>query len=115
MSGHQRDLTGLTHPFPQLRSSDLPLRKLEAIAPGFAVGARAGIAVPIPGTADVRAGLEHMGGHSDPLQVMDHPDAGEACADDDRFVKGAILLLRHATAPDLRRPPTRDRRRSLCA
>ena len=48
------------------------LGKGVAVGPAFGIEARAGIAVPVPGAADVRAGLEDPRGHAQFAQAVEH-------------------------------------------
>src|SRR6185295_12933153 len=57
-----------------------------AVGPALRIEARAGIAVPVPGAAEVAAGLEHGGLDAEVEQALDLVDAGDARADDDGFV-----------------------------
>ena len=63
-----------------------------AIGPAFRIEAGAGIAVPVPGAADVAAGLEDPRGHAEFAQAVEHEHAGNAGADDDRVVSRDLIL-----------------------
>ena len=69
------------------------LRERIAVGPAFGIEAGAGIAVPVPGAADVGARLEDPRGHAEFAQAVQHEHAGNAGADDDRVV-GRDLVLR---------------------
>ena len=68
------------------------------------VAARARIAVPVPGAADARAALVHARRHAEPAQPMQHVEAGETGADDDRVVDFVcclgVALRRSASEPE---------------
>jgi hypothetical protein len=49
------------------------------------VAAAARIAVPIPGAADIAAGLEGAHRETEPAQAMDRVEAADPGADDDRI------------------------------
>ena len=55
-----------------------------AVGPAFGIEAGAGIAVPVPGAADIGAGLEHPRRHAEFAQAIEHEHAGNPGADDDR-------------------------------
>src|SRR5690242_5858461 len=57
----------------------------EGVAVGTALGieARAGIAIPVPGAADLGAGLEHAYLQAHLAQAVELVHAGQAGADDD--------------------------------
>ena len=57
-----------------------------AVGPALRIEARPGIAVPVPGAAEIAAGLEHGGLDAEVDQALDLVDAGDARADDDGFV-----------------------------
>ena len=64
------------------------------------VAARAGVAVPVPGAADAAARLEHPRREPEPPQPVQHVQAGEAGADDDRVEHhGRLLVHRHDVGP----------------
>src|SRR6202140_2458433 len=63
-----------------------------AIGPAFGIETRAGITVPVPGAADVRAGLEDPRGHTQFAQAVEHIHAGNPGADDDRVVDRELTL-----------------------
>ena len=60
------------------------LRELVAVVEALDVAAAAGITIPVPGAADAAGSLQTL--HRKPFaaQQMDHVQAGETCADDDR-------------------------------
>ena len=58
--------------------------KLVGILDAIAIAARARIAVPVPGAADPAALLKDPHGEPHSAQPMEHVEAGEASADDDR-------------------------------
>ena len=58
------------------------------------IAARARIAVPVPGAADARAALVDARRHPQPAQPMQHVEAGETGADDDRVV-ACLRVSRH--------------------
>src|SRR5207237_9095752 len=75
------------------------------------IEARAGITVPVPGAADIRAGLENPRGHAQFAQAVEHIHAGNPGADDDRVVDRKLALawafrqdvcVRHDLFPSLR-------------
>ena len=86
---------------------DLGLRRV-ALAPGplllellgervrvghaLDVAAGTGVAVPVPGAADVRGGLDAESGHAELAQPVEHVEAGRACPDDDRVGEGSPLV-----------------------
>ena len=67
--------------------------ELVGILDAIGIAAGAGIAVPVPGTADAAAPLEDLYREPHPAQAMKHVEAGEACADDDR-----VHIRRHRGA-----------------
>ena len=69
------------------------LGKRIAIGPAFGIEAGAGIAVPVPGAADIGAGLEHPRGHAQLAQAVEHEHAGNPGADDDRVVFRDLILV----------------------
>ena len=77
------------------------LGKRIAVGPAFGIEAGAGIAVPVPGAADVGAGLEDARGHAEFAQAVEHEHAGNPGADDDRVV-GRDLILRWPLRQDVR-------------
>ena len=90
------------------------LGKGVAIGPAFGIETRAGITVPVPGAADVRAGLEDPCGQAQFAQAVEHIHAGNPGADDDRVVDRKLALalagafrqgvcVRHDRFPSLRR------------
>src|SRR5437762_5993903 len=62
------------------------LGKGVAVGPAFGIETRAGVTVPVPGAADVRATLEHPCGHAQFAQAVEHIHAGNPGADDDGVV-----------------------------
>src|SRR6185503_5911806 len=54
-----------------------------AVGPALRIEARAGIAVPVPGAADVGAGLEDLYAKAEAAQAMELIEARHAGADDD--------------------------------
>ena len=62
-----------------------------AVVDGLDVAACAGIAVPVPGAADVAGLLDHHSGEAGLAQAMQEVEAGKPGADD-----GDIDLLRRA-------------------
>ena len=54
-----------------------------AVGPALRIEARAGIAVPVPGAADIGAGLEDFCAEPEPAQPVELVQAGDAGADDD--------------------------------
>src|SRR3979411_2666596 len=68
------------------------LGKGVAIGPAFGIKTRAGITVPVPGAADVRAGLEEPYGHAPFAQAAEHIHAGNPGADDDSVVDRKLAL-----------------------
>ena len=62
------------------------LGEREAIGVAFRVEAGSGIAVPVPGSAEIGGGLEHGGIHSEVGQKFDLIDSGHSGADDDYLV-----------------------------
>ncbi len=83
----------------------LPVPLVEQLArEGVAVGialrieARAGIAVPVPGAAEIRGELQDRGLHAEVGQPLDLVDAADAGADDDDFV------VQHVTHSPSSRP-----------
>src|SRR5690606_15010357 len=60
----------------------------EGVSVGVALGieTRAWISVPVPGAADIRAGLEHAGAQTEFAQPMELVHAGEPGANDDGVV-----------------------------
>ena len=60
------------------------VRELVGILDTIGITAGAGIAVPVPGAADAAAPLEDLYRKPHPAQAMEHIEAGEARADDDR-------------------------------
>src|SRR5256885_9690010 len=73
------------------------LGKGVAIGPAFGIETRAGITVPVPGAADVRAGLEDPRGHAQFAQAVEHIHAGNPGADDDRVVDRKLTLAWRST------------------
>src|SRR6476620_12049908 len=69
------------------------LGKGVAIGPAFGIETRAGITVPVPGAADVRAGLEDPYGHAQFAQAVEHIHAGNPGADDDRVVDRELTAV----------------------
>ena len=69
----------------------------ERVPVGIALGveAGAGIAVPIPGAAEVTAGIEHGGVDPEIGEALDLVDAGDAGADDDDLV---VLVASHCVS-----------------
>ncbi len=69
------------------------LREGIGVVVAFGVAASPGVAVPVPGAADLVAGFKHQGGQ---LQVVAQQvqlvEAGETRADDDRLVVDAVLV-----------------------
>src|SRR5216110_2428328 len=68
------------------------LGKGVAIGPAFGIKTRAGITVPVPGAADVRAGLEDPHSHAQFAQAVEHIHAGNPGADDDRVIDRELTL-----------------------
>src|SRR5437016_4093502 len=68
------------------------LGKGVAIGPAFGIETRAGITVPVPGAANVRAGLEDPRGHAQFAQAVEHIHPGNPGADDDRVVARELTL-----------------------
>ena len=68
------------------------LGKGVAVGPAFGIEAGAGIAVPVPGAADIGAGLEDARGHAQFAQAVEHEHAGNPGADDDRVVGRDLIL-----------------------
>src|SRR5437016_612999 len=68
------------------------LGKGVAIGPAFGIETRARIAVPVPGAADVRAGLEDSHSHAQFAQAVEHIHAGNPGADDDRVIDRELTL-----------------------
>src|SRR5829696_585212 len=60
------------------------LRKRVAIRPALGIEAGAGIAIPVPGAADIAAGLEDARLHAEFAQPVELIKAGDARPDDDR-------------------------------
>src|SRR6185437_5503845 len=54
----------------------------ERVVDAFHVDPGTRVAVPVPGSADVIAGLEHDAAQAEPAQPVQHVHAGEAGADD---------------------------------
>ena len=69
------------------------LGKRIAIGPAFGIEAGARIAVPVPGAADIGAGLEHPRGHAQLAQAVEHEYAGNPGANDDRVVFLDLILV----------------------
>ena len=76
------------------------LREGIAVAPAFGIEARAGVAAPVPGAAEIGAGFEDPHLHAELPQPVELIDAGDPGADDNGVVRrlGRRLL------------PVRDRR-----
>ena len=72
------------------------LGKGVAVGPTFGVKPRAGITVPVPGTADTGAGLEHPRRQAEFAQAVELIEAGHPRADDDRVEIGGHLRGRLA-------------------
>jgi hypothetical protein len=67
------------------------LRKGEAVGITLGIEARAGITVPVPGAADVGAGLEYAGAEAKLAQPVELVHARQTGADDDGVeVEGRI-------------------------
>ena len=64
-----------------------------AVLQALDVAARTGVAVPVPGAADIIAGLEGHGRQAQAAQAVQHVQAGETGADDDRV---GVQMHRHA-------------------
>src|SRR5262245_41513466 len=69
------------------------LGKRIAIGPAFGIEAGARIAVPVPGAADIGAGLEHPRGHAQLAQAVEHEYAGNPGANDDCVVFLDLILV----------------------
>ena len=79
------------------------LRKRIAVGPAFGIEARAGIAVPVPGAADIAAGLEYPRRHAELAQAIKHEHAGNPGADDDRVVFGDVIQTQAVPPSSMRR------------
>src|SRR5690606_10886206 len=66
-----------------------------ALPIALGIEARAGIAIVVPGTAQVGRGFEHGGAKAEIDEALDLVDAGDARADHDR-IKARLGRLRHA-------------------
>src|SRR6185312_5630257 len=67
------------------------LGKGVAVGPTFGVKPRAGITVPVPGTAYTGAGLEHPSPQAEFAQAVELVEARNPGADDDRVEIGSHL------------------------
>src|SRR5690606_27100755 len=74
-----------------------------AIRIALGIEARAGIAIVVPGTAQVGRGFEHGGAKAEIDEALDLVDAGDARADDDR-IKVRLRRLLHAAVSVPARP-----------
>jgi hypothetical protein len=70
-------------PFPFLQQF---LREGIAIGIAFGIETRAGIAIPVPGAADIGAGLEHADAQAELAQPVELVHARQASANDDGVV-----------------------------
>src|SRR4029078_10258684 len=68
-------------PFPLAQQL---LGKRIAVRPAFGIEARAGLAIPVPGPADVAAGLEHAHRQAKRAQAMQLVHAGQTGTYDNR-------------------------------
>ena len=93
-------------PFPFLRKVVV---ELVAIEHALDVAARAGIAVPVPGSSDARRRVDRPRGQPHAPQLVEHVEPGEPGADDQRVESGRVS---HGKRPSSRSlsPPARVRR-----
>src|SRR5262249_1098440 len=67
-------------PFPFIEQL---LRERKAVGIALGIEARAGITIPVPGAADIGAGLEHAHAQAELAQAAELGHAGKTRADDD--------------------------------
>ena len=93
----------MLRPFPFLKQF---LGEGIAVAVAFGIEARARIAVPVPGTADIGTRLDHARRHAELAQAVQHVHAGDSGPDDDHVVIRVLALrrfVRHIHIPRLNR------------
>src|SRR5687767_2860529 len=78
-------------PFPLLIEIG---QERERVEHALDVAARAGIGVPVPGAADITAGLEHMGLHAEAAEFVEHVEACHPRAYDDGIKPSLYLRTR---------------------
>ena len=75
------------------------LGKRVAVGPAFGIEARARVAVPVPGAADIGAVLEHQRLQAEFAQLVELVEAGNTGADDDRVkIEAASVSVLCASA-----------------
>src|SRR5262245_35287067 len=106
-------------PFPFLEQL---LREGIAIAIAFGIEARAGIAIPVPGAADIGAGLEHTDAQAELAQPVELVHARQAGANDDGVVverriwrRGGHPGVSLIVSQKLAGPPQQDKCRASMA